>query len=271
MGKSAKGIDGFVTTVKESTDVNWADLTDRPTIPAAQVQSDWNSGSGLGEILNKPTIPSNTNQLTNGNGFITSSSLTWDNVTGKPTIPGNNNQLVNGSGYITLSDVTWTNTAGKPNFANVATSGSYSDLTNKPTFPAKTIVRAQKTYPSGSWTFSTISGSGTAIYVNNGTSIGLLSNEYIVFTLTGFTQMPSLANTLNMATVSNGGYSNAGFINIGNNMTLFQTTSGSLSVLSPGNPNVLTNFDPAIHRFALQASNLATSFANTDMYFEFRE
>lgn len=150
-------------------------------------------------------------------------------------------------------------------------SGSYNDLTDKPTLPAKTIIRAQKAYPSGSWTFSTISGSGTAIYVNNGTSIGLLSNEYIVFTLTGFTQMPSLANKLDMASQSDGGIGNAGSVLIGNEMNLFQTNSGGLQVLSPGNPNVLTNFDPAIHRFAVQATNLATSFANTDMYFEFRE
>ena len=31
-----------------------------PTIPAAQVNSDWNATSGLAEILNKPTIPSGT-------------------------------------------------------------------------------------------------------------------------------------------------------------------------------------------------------------------
>ena len=133
MGKSAKGTDGFVSTVKVPTDVHWEEISDRPNIPPAQVQSDWNAITGLAEILNKPTIPSNTNQLTNGNGFITSSSLTWDNITGKPTIPSNNNELVNGSGYITLSSVTWDNTAGKPNFANVATTGSYNDLTNKPT------------------------------------------------------------------------------------------------------------------------------------------
>jgi hypothetical protein len=149
--------------------------------------------------------------------------------------------------------------------------GDIKDSTGKSVLPAKTIIRAQKTYPSGSWTFSTISGSGTAVYVNNGTSIGLLSNQYIVFTLTGFTQMPSLANQLNMASEADGGVGNAGYVNIGNNMNLFRTDGRELNVLSPGNPNVLTNFDPAIHRFALLANNLATGGANTDMYFEFRE
>ena len=36
------------------------------------VQSDWNASSGDAAILNKPTIPTNNNQLTNGAGYITS-------------------------------------------------------------------------------------------------------------------------------------------------------------------------------------------------------
>ena len=36
------------------------------------VQSDWNASSGDAQILNKPTIPTNNNQLTNGAGYITS-------------------------------------------------------------------------------------------------------------------------------------------------------------------------------------------------------
>lgn len=36
---------------------NYNDLTNLPTIPAAQVNSDWNAVSGVAQILNKPTIP----------------------------------------------------------------------------------------------------------------------------------------------------------------------------------------------------------------------
>jgi hypothetical protein len=36
---------------------DYDDLDNKPTIPAAQVNSDWNSTSGVSEILNKPTIP----------------------------------------------------------------------------------------------------------------------------------------------------------------------------------------------------------------------
>lgn len=31
-------------------------VTNKPTIPAAQVQTDWNASSGIGQLLNKPTI-----------------------------------------------------------------------------------------------------------------------------------------------------------------------------------------------------------------------
>ncbi len=36
---------------------SYNDLTNKPTIPSAQVNSDWNATSGVAQILNKPTIP----------------------------------------------------------------------------------------------------------------------------------------------------------------------------------------------------------------------
>lgn len=46
-----------------STDSKWEN-EDFPTIPAAQVNSDWNAASGVAEILNKPTIPDDLNDMT---------------------------------------------------------------------------------------------------------------------------------------------------------------------------------------------------------------
>ena len=40
-----------------ATTGSYNDLTNKPTIPAAQVNSDWNANSGVAQILNKPTIP----------------------------------------------------------------------------------------------------------------------------------------------------------------------------------------------------------------------
>ena len=62
-----------------SNDYN--DLSNKPTIPAAQVNSDWNSVSGVSQILNKPTIPA------------AQVNSDWNAVSGvaqilnKPTIP----------------------------------------------------------------------------------------------------------------------------------------------------------------------------------------
>lgn len=39
-----------------ATTGSYDDLTDKPIIPAAQVNSDWNANSGVAQILNKPTL-----------------------------------------------------------------------------------------------------------------------------------------------------------------------------------------------------------------------
>lgn len=56
-------------------------------IPAAQVNADWTATTGLAQILNKPS-------LFDGN---------YTNLTNKPTIPTNTNQLTNGSGFVTAA------------------------------------------------------------------------------------------------------------------------------------------------------------------------
>lgn len=49
-------------------------IKNKPSIPAAQVNSDWNANSGVAQILNKPTIPSKTSDLQNDSGFLTTES-----------------------------------------------------------------------------------------------------------------------------------------------------------------------------------------------------
>ena len=96
---------------------SYNDLTDTPEIPAAQVNADWNADSGVAEILNKPTIPTKTSQLSNDSGFLTSES--------DPVFS------TSAAASITSQDITdWNN---KSDF-----SGDYNDLTNKPTIPTKT-------------------------------------------------------------------------------------------------------------------------------------
>lgn len=47
-----------------ATTGSYDDLLNKPTIPAAQVNSDWNAVSGVAQILNKPTIPTITDNTT---------------------------------------------------------------------------------------------------------------------------------------------------------------------------------------------------------------
>ena len=57
----------------------YSDLTGTPTIPAAQVNSDWNASSGLAQILNKPSIVSFPTQTGNTGKFLKTdgSSTSW--------------------------------------------------------------------------------------------------------------------------------------------------------------------------------------------------
>ena len=77
LNQSTTGTAGGLTSqyVDWSLSSGGASIKNKPTIPAAQVQTDWNAVSGLGVLLNKPTIPTNNNQLTNGSNYITASAL----------------------------------------------------------------------------------------------------------------------------------------------------------------------------------------------------
>ena len=105
------------------------------------------------DLTNKPLIPTNTSQLNNNSGFITSSSLTWSNITGKPTLA-----LVATSG--SYADLTNKPTLFSGSYADLTNkptlfSGSYADLTNKPTIPTNTN---QLTNGAGFITSSALTG-----------------------------------------------------------------------------------------------------------------
>lgn len=70
---NAKADVSSLSTVATTGD--YGDLLNKPTIPAAQVQSDWNQATttAVDYIKNKPTIPTKTSQLNNDSWFITSS------------------------------------------------------------------------------------------------------------------------------------------------------------------------------------------------------
>lgn len=119
-----------------ATTGSYDDLIDKPTIPAAQVNSDWNADSGVAQILNKPslatvatsgaysdltgtpTIPTvNDATLTiqkNGVDVQTFTANASTNATANITVPTDTGDLTNGAGFITSSALTnyvTTNTA----------------------------------------------------------------------------------------------------------------------------------------------------------------
>ena len=70
-------------------DGDYNSLTNLPTIPAAQVNSDWTATTGVAEILNKPTFAT---VATTGD---------YNDLINPAAIPSDNSQIGNGAGYIT--------------------------------------------------------------------------------------------------------------------------------------------------------------------------
>ena len=68
-------------TLASLSEKSYNNLSDKPTIPAAQVNADWNATEGVAEILNKPTIPT----IPELAEVATSGS--YDDLSDKPSIP----------------------------------------------------------------------------------------------------------------------------------------------------------------------------------------
>lgn len=148
-----------------ATTGSYDDLLDKPSIPAAQINADWDATSGVAEILNKPTIPvvpemkdlvAGTNvTITESSSAVTISATAapqvnadWDATSGvaeilhKPTIPviPAMKDLVAGSGVtITEGSTTVTISATDTTY----TAGSGIDITND-VISADTTVLALK-------------------------------------------------------------------------------------------------------------------------------
>lgn len=70
---SGKADSSSLATVATSGSYN--DLSNKPTIPAAQVNSDWDASSGVAQILNKPNLAT------------VATSGSYNDLSNKPTIP----------------------------------------------------------------------------------------------------------------------------------------------------------------------------------------
>ena len=127
---------GDLATV--ATTGSYDDLADKPTIPAAQVNSDWNSNSGVSQILNKPTLATvattgDYDDLSNKPSIPAAQvNSDWNAVSGvseilnKPTIPSGN-QLVPAATSADADKVLTVNAQGTPEWATGGGSQVQSD------------------------------------------------------------------------------------------------------------------------------------------------
>ena len=159
---------GDLATV--ATTGSYNSLSDKPTIPAAQVNSDWNASSGVAAILNKPSLAAvattgDYEDLSNKPSIPAAQvNADWNSSSGVSAILNKPTNLVQDANYVhtdenfTSAEKTklagieagaqvnvkpdWNAVAGaddeilnKPSLATVATTGAYSDLSGTPTIP----------------------------------------------------------------------------------------------------------------------------------------
>ena len=216
---STSADDGKILTVDSNGDPSWA-----PAQTYSQVQSNWNEtdSSAVSFIRNKPTIPTKTSDLTNDSNFITANDVpssqvqsdwtesdtssaayiahkpslatvatsgSYTDLSNKPSIPTKTSDLTNDSNFITASDIPaqvqsdWTESnsssaayiAHKPNLATVATSGSYSDLSGKPTIPSGNQLLPSAT-SADSGKVLTVDSTGSPEWATSGGSTQVQSN-----------------------------------------------------------------------------------------------
>lgn len=123
-----------------ATTGDYTDLLNKPTIPAAQVNSDWNANSGVAQILNKPTLAT------------VATSGSYNDLLNKPTIPA---AQVN-SDWDAISGV--------------------AQILNKPTIPTvndATITITQGGVTKGSFTLNQASGDTIALDAGGGGSVDI--------------------------------------------------------------------------------------------------
>lgn len=105
----------------------YSDLTGKPTIPSAQVNSDWNSSSGVSLILNKPTIPTVPKVAyytvtTNASGVWTATVTGFTTVSNVMCIAANAANTAAGARIATLTSFNTTTATGTVCIANSITS-----------------------------------------------------------------------------------------------------------------------------------------------------
>lgn len=182
-----------LSSVATTNDYN--DLFNKPTIPSAQVNSDWASVSGVSQILNKPTIPSTTTQISEGtNLYYTDTRARASNSAGTGI------SYNSSTGVITNSspDQTVSLTSG----TGISTSGTYPSFTVTNTAPDQTVtltagrgIAITGTYPNFTVSLVTPTISIVTRSVNSNFTISSTKEATVTYTVTCSVTNPLLVGT----------------------------------------------------------------------------
>lgn len=216
------------------------------------------SGS-YNDLLNKPTIPTTTNELTNNSGFITNSvnnltnytltsslsdvalSGNYEDLSNTPSIPTNVSDLTNDSGYITNTVNNLTNYTLSSNLSTVATSGSYDDLENKPTIPTEYVLPTASNTVLGGVKVdgSTITATAEGVITATGATKG--ANFYIYGNSSVPAINPSASTTIPVSRFQNYDVNNSK-LQLGDILIDLEGTIAYVTNLNsgPSNPNMWT-------------------------------
>lgn len=163
--------DGTISAAVASLD--WANITNKPTDV-----SYWTNDAGY---ITSAGLPTKTSDLTNDSNFVSNTSYATASTGGVIKI-GSGLSITNGvlstNGGGVADAVEWDNVLNKPNFSTVATSGSYNDLSNKPTIP--TVNDATLTIQRNNTnvgTFTANASSNKTINITVPTSTSDLTND----------------------------------------------------------------------------------------------
>lgn len=218
------GADGTSTYVEANdlatvaTSGSYNDLSNKPTIPAAQVNSDWNAASGVAQILNKPTLAA------------VATSGSYNDLSNKPTIPENmvvyaNNSLHSPEGITGLYTTSALTTAASASSMVAAIQGGNSVIVLSSTNEAVEITSFDD-HASGSPSTISFTGQFLSNWKTN-------SPEFIKFTYTSTTSTWS-AEGATLPTV------NDATLTIQRNGTTVQTFTANQSTNATANITVPT-------------------------------
>lgn len=146
---------GTVTSVNNVSPVN-GNVT--LSIPAAQVNSDWDAVSGVAQILNKPTIPTAVSQLTNDSGYITGITGT-DVTTALGYTPYNSS---NPNGYTSVVESTVSGWGFTKNAGTVTSVNNVSPVNGNVSLTIPTVNNATLTITQGGTTKGTFTANASS-------------------------------------------------------------------------------------------------------------